>query len=249
MTNLIIASFSAEAQAIATAKKLTELESIGDITIYEHVMIKKDEKGEVAVLEQDVAEGSRTLTGMAIGGLIGVLGGPVGMLAGMLVGTITGVVWESDHYSFSQDFAGKVADELQPGMVAIIAEIDEDRKVFLDTYVKEAGGKLVRTDVDYEYDKISNEQLEAIDEQIAADRATLRAASLEEKEKIQQAISSLKEKRKEKIASFKTDTDKALAKEKGLVTETRAEFIHNRIARYKEKLATLEEELKNITGK
>jgi len=177
------------------------------------------------------------------------LGGPVGMLAGMLVGTITGVVWESDHYSFSQDFAGKVADELQPGMVAIIAEVDEDKKVFLDTYVKDAGGKLVRTDVDYEYDKISNEQLEAIDEQIAADRATLREASSEEKEKIQQAISNLKEKRKEKIASFKTDMDKALEKEKGLVKETRAEFIHNRIARYKEKLATLEEELKNITSK
>ncbi|SEW24338.1 DUF1269 domain-containing protein [Chitinophaga arvensicola] len=247
MTNLIIASFSEEAQAMNTAKKLTELEAIGDITIYESVMIRKDEKGEVTVLEQDTAEGSRTLTGMAIGGLIGVLGGPVGMMAGMLVGTITGAAWESDHYSFSRDFAGKVADELQPGMVAIIAEVDEDNKVFLDTYVNDAWGKLVRTDVEYEYDKISNEQLEAIDEEIAADRNALRLASQEEKEKIQQTITTLKEKRKEKIAAFKAAADTTLAEEKGLVKETRAEFIHNRIARYREKLAALEEELKNMT--
>lgn len=41
MTNLIVISFKNEAQAIETSHKLMELESSGDITFYEKVILRK----------------------------------------------------------------------------------------------------------------------------------------------------------------------------------------------------------------
>ena len=93
MTNLIVITFSNEAKALDGSHKLSELESFGDISIFEKVMVKKDANGNVTILQADTTEGLRTLSGMAIGSIIGALGGPVGLLVGMLAGTVTGTYW------------------------------------------------------------------------------------------------------------------------------------------------------------
>src|SRR5258707_489665 len=142
MTNLIIASFKEEAEAIEASRKLNELESIGDITIYEMVIIKKNADGQAVVLQADTSDGLRTLSGMAIGTLVGALAGPVGVVIGMFTGTLTGAVLEEDHYGFSEDFSSKVIDQLQPGTVAIIAEIDEESEIFVDSSLAPLGATL-----------------------------------------------------------------------------------------------------------
>src|SRR5258708_40336727 len=98
MANLIIASFNQEAEAIEASHKLNELESIGDISIYEMVIIKKNADGKGVVLQADTDEGLRTLSGMAIGTLVGTLAGPVGVVIGMFTGTLAGAAMEDDHY-------------------------------------------------------------------------------------------------------------------------------------------------------
>ena len=84
MTNLIVISFKNESQAIEGSHKLLELESIGDITIYEKVMLKKDSNGKTTVIQTETSDGLRTLSGMALGTLVGALAGPVGLVAGMI---------------------------------------------------------------------------------------------------------------------------------------------------------------------
>jgi len=41
MTNLVVVSFTNESQAIEASHKMIELESLGDITVYEKVIVKK----------------------------------------------------------------------------------------------------------------------------------------------------------------------------------------------------------------
>jgi uncharacterized membrane protein len=246
MTNLTIVTYPNEEQARAGAKRLAEIESIGDITVYESVVIKKDEKGDISILQEDISTGAGTIAGMAIGGLIGSLAGPVGLLTGLLLGTLTGIAYESDNYSFSEDYAKKIAEGIEPGMAAIIAEVDEDDPVFLNSYVAETGGTLLRTDADTAYEVFDDEQVEIWDEEIASNRAKLKAASEEDKEKIRNAIEALKENRRQRIAALKADAEKAAKDAKGQVIETRAEFIQNRIARYKDRIIALENELKKI---
>src|SRR5262249_55933894 len=117
MTNLIVISFTNETQAIEASHKLLELESFGDISVYEKVILKKNSDGDTSVIETDTTEGLRVLSGMALGTLVGAVAGPVGMLIGMMTGTLTGGVLEAGYVDFSDDFTSKVTVRLQPGTV------------------------------------------------------------------------------------------------------------------------------------
>lgn len=244
MTNLIIASFTQEAQALTAFRKLTELESIGDLTVYESILVQKTAQGETGIVETgDSTEGVRTLSGMALGTLVGAFAGPVGILAGMLLGTMGGALWEANYYNFTEEFSSKVADSLKPGYTALIAEVDEDNEVFADTYIISLGGTLLRTDVDFEYEKIVDEQVESIDEQIAADRAKLRTAEAAERSRFEKEIADLKEKRKQRIAELKSSVKKAGAHTEATLREMKATRLKSRIELYKRRIAMLEAEL------
>lgn len=203
MTNLVVISFKNEAQAIAGSHKLIELESFGDITVYEKVMMKKDVNGETSLIQSDTSDGLRVLSGMAFGTLIGALAGPVGLLVGMVSGTMTGALLETNHYDFSDDFISKVDGQLQPGTVAIIAEIYEEGPAFVDNALEPLGATISRYNVDDSYDEFVDDQVKAFDADIAAERARIKSANEKEKAKIQQKIAQLKEKRHQRIAELK----------------------------------------------
>lgn len=202
MANVIVISFQEETKAIEALHKLNELETLGDISVYEKIMIRKKENGETEILKEDSSEGWRILTGMGVGSLLGMLAGPVGLVFGMFTGTAIGAIYETDHYDFAEDFVAKVENKMQAGTICIIAELDEDSDVFVDTYLKPLGAVIARTDVDFEFDKYENEQIEKIDEEIAEERAAFKKAVADDRKKIKNKIAELKERRKEKIAEF-----------------------------------------------
>src|ERR1700761_997342 len=142
MTHLIIASFDQEEKAVEAFTKLQQLEKIGDITIYEMAVVTKNAAGEASVVEALTAEGTQTLTGMAVGTIIGALAGPVGMVTGMLLGTLTGEVAELDDYGFEDDFFSKVTAELKPGTSVVVMEVEEDDPVFIDSTLTMMGTEL-----------------------------------------------------------------------------------------------------------
>jgi uncharacterized membrane protein len=237
MTNLVVISFKNEAQAIAGSHKLIELESFGDITVYEKVMVKKDSNGETTALQTDTSEGLRVFSGMALGTLIGALAGPVGALVGMVSGTMTGALLETNYYDFSDEFTSKVKNQLEPGSVAIIAEIYEEGPAFLDNAMEPLGGTISRSNVDDEYDEFLDDQVKAIQADIAADRASLRSANEQQKLKIQQKIAQLKEKRHQRIAELK-----------GKRTAQKGARLKEKINEHKSAIAELETKLHKIEG-
>ena len=235
MTNLVVISFKNEAQAIAGAHKLIEMESFGDITVYEKVIVKKELNGKINVIESDTSDGLRVLSGMTLGTLIGVLGGPVGALVGMISGTMTGALLETNHYDFSDEFTSKVYGQLQAGTIAIIAEIYEQGPAFVDNAMESLGGTVSRSNVDDAYDEFTDDQVKAFEADIAAERARIKAAHEKERSKIQQRIAYLKEKRIQRIAELK-------AQQKAR-KEAR---LKNQIDEQKTKTAKLEDKLNKI---
>ena len=247
MTNLIVGSFDNESQAITASHRLNELESYGDITVYEKVIIKKDFDGETSVIQSDTSDGVRTFSGMAIGSLVGAIAGPVGLLVGMITGTLVGAVAESDYFDFSDEFTRKVKDRLQPGTVAILAEVYEDSPDFIDNAFNGLGATTVfRSDVDYVYDDYEDEQVEESDEEIAAERAKIKSANAEEKAKIQQNIDDLKEKRRKRIAELKEKHQTNREKHQASRKDARKERLEKRISRHQTRIAELEEKVKEL---
>ena len=246
MTSIVVASFETEAQAIDASHKLIELESWGDITVHEKVIVKKDEYGNTSIVQSETSDGLRTVGGMAIGTLVGALAGPVGALVGMMAGTITGGLVEADYYDFSDDFISKVRSRLQPGKVAIIAEIDEDSPSIVDNSLTPMGAFIFRTDLDSAYDIYDDEQVEAFDEDIASARAEFKAAAAEDKATIQQKIAKLKAKRQERIAKLKEKHNANVENRKTSREEAKKSRLNNRINKHQAKIAELEGELKKL---
>jgi uncharacterized membrane protein len=235
MTNLIVISFENEAQAFKASHKLAELESFGDISIYEQVIVKKDYDGKITQLQSDTSDGLRVAGGFAVGTLVGALAGPVGMLVGMLSGSLVGAIAESDYYDFSDEFITKVDDRIQPGTVAIMAEVDEDNSDFIDSSISPLGTTIFRADVDDVYDYYDDEELDAFDKDIAQERSNIKAAADSDKAAIQKRIAVLKEKRKQRISDLnkKHEGNKKLRLEK-------------RINKHQEKIAGLQQKLKDV---
>jgi len=247
MANIIVGSFYDEAQAIAASHRLNELESYGDITVYEKVIVKKNDYGETSVIQSDTSDGVRTLSGMAIGSLVGVIAGPVGLLVGMLTGTLVGAVAEADYFDFSDDIIDKVKERLQPGKVAIIAEVYEESPDFIDNAFGSLGASAIfRSDVDYIYDDFEDEEIEATDEEVAAERARIKSANAAEKAKIQQHIEDLKEKRRKKIAELKEKHQAKKEIHKTSREERKKKRLEKRISRHQTRITVLEEKEKKL---
>ena len=133
---------------------------------------------------------------MSIGSLLGLLGGPVGFVIGLYAGTTIGAIGDLGHYDFADDFMAKVKNKLTPGTVSIIAEIDEASYAFVDTSLKPFDAVISRSDVDFEFDNYVNQQIDKIEDDIAAQRAALKKAIGDDKIRIQNKIAELKKKRK-----------------------------------------------------
>jgi uncharacterized membrane protein len=202
MKNVIVASFKEESKAIDGLHKLNQLESFGDISVYDKLMVRKKENGNVEVLKQDDSLGWRTLTGMGIGSVLGLLGGPIGFVIGLYTGTAVGIFADASYFDFTDEFVAKVGKKIAVGTVAIIAEIEEDSEAFIDSYLKPLGAEISRSDIYLEFDKYVDEEIEEIEAEIAEERAALKKALGNEKNKIQKKIAALQQKRREKISEF-----------------------------------------------
>jgi uncharacterized membrane protein len=236
MTNLIVMSFTDEAKAIQASHKLFELESYGDISIFEKVIIKKGANGEFTYLQTETSDGLRMVSGMALGPLVGALGGPVGRLVGMLSGTVIGAVAETDYIDFSEDVVKKVTDRLKEGDVAILAEISEDGSAFVDTAVTALGGNIFRSNADDVYSDYEDQQIKQFEEEIAEERKQFKAARREDKARIKNRIEQLKEKRSQRIAALK---EKARDRKKARLTQAISKE-QTKISELKESLNKLE---------
>jgi uncharacterized membrane protein len=244
MTNLIVASFMNEKNAIEAKHKLSQLENYGDISIYGNAMVRTREAGKHEILEEDNHNGWRTLAGMGIGSLLGAFGGPVGFVIGLTTGTTLGMISDISRQSFDETFLEKVEKKMPAGTVSIVAEVDEDSEIFIDNALKPLGAEINRSDVDYEFEGYAMDKMDEIDNDLSEAREKMKTAVGNEKEKISKKITELKDKRKALIANARNDMKNFKNQVSSDVANLKADFIKDRIARYEDKLNKLNAELK-----
>jgi uncharacterized membrane protein len=174
--------------------------------LYDDAVVVKDANGKVVVREEPETSPLATLGGMVTGGLIGLLGGPVGAAVGMSTGTLVGAAFDLTRDGIAQEFVEDAGARLEPGKVALIAEIDEDWQVPLDTRMEALGGKLIRhtklqiDDLYMERDiEITQRELAALEaEKLEKVKASQTEKARKEAEKLQGKIDATKSKLQEK---------------------------------------------------
>jgi uncharacterized membrane protein len=120
------------------------LHAAGDITLYAAGVLAKDASGVVSVKRTMDFEPVGTTTGLAVGSLIGLLGGPAGVAVGAVSGTVVGAVRDFYVAGVGLDFIDEAEAHLQPGKVALVAEIEEEWVMPVDAALEAAGGHVFR---------------------------------------------------------------------------------------------------------
>ncbi len=200
MNKVIFVGFDTEKQAYEGDRALHEMHNDATITLYNDAVVVKEKDGKVAVREQPDVQPVGTIGGLLTGGLIGLLGGPIGAAVGLGAGTLVGAAFDLTKAGIDKDFVTDAAAKLEIGKAAVVAEIDEEWEVPVDTRMEAAGGKILRktrTQIDEAYleksIEASQKQLANLEaEKLASVKASQEAKSKKEADRLQAKIDAAK---------------------------------------------------------
>lgn len=145
---IIVATFKSTDDAYDAAGAMRQLKNEGavDFKVKAGILIKKDDRGNVSLLESKERAPWGTAVGTTAGALIGLIGGAPGAALGAALGATSGLTSDAVMEALDSDFVQSVTSEMRPGMSAIIVEADEKSRRPVDDIVAHAGGHVYRTD-------------------------------------------------------------------------------------------------------
>jgi len=143
---IIVATFDNTNAAYDAVSAMKALKSEGatDFKAKAGVMVKKDDKGNLSVLETKERPLWGTAVGTTAGALIGLIGGAPGAALGAALGATSGLTGDAVMEAVDSDLVDTVAKELRPGMTAIIVEADERSTRPVDDIVARGRGHVYR---------------------------------------------------------------------------------------------------------
>ena len=143
---IIVATFNNTNAAYDAANALKALKEKGvtDLKVKAGVMVKKDDRGNLSLLESKERLPWGTTVGTAAGALIGLIGGAPGAALGAALGATSGLGGDIVMAALDSDFVDSVTTEMRPGMTAIIVEADEKSTRPVDDIIALGGGHVYR---------------------------------------------------------------------------------------------------------
>ena len=143
---IIVATFTNTNAAYDAARALKALKDKGlvDFKPKAGVMVKKDDLGNVSLLEGKDRRLWGTGIGTIAGALIGLIGGAPGAAVGAALGATSGLGGDAVMAALDDDFVNSVTRDMRPGVTAIIVEADEKSTRPVDEIVALGGGHVYR---------------------------------------------------------------------------------------------------------
>jgi uncharacterized membrane protein len=143
---IIVATFkdTNAAYDAVTALKALKDKGVVDFKPKAGVMVKKDEKGNLSVLETKNRPLWGTGVGTIAGALVGLIAGAPGAAVGAALGATSGVAGDTVIAALDDDFVDSVTRDMVPGMTALIVEADEKSTRPVDDIVALGGGHVYR---------------------------------------------------------------------------------------------------------
>ncbi len=188
MDKMLVVVFDSELKAYEGSKALDELQQEGSIELYAKTVIARDAAGKVAVKQQGDTGPVGTAVGLLTGSLIGMIGGPVGLAIGAGLGTYGGLVYDLANAGIGEDYLSEVEDSLLPGKAAVVAEVEEEWTLPVDTRMEALGGTVLRrTRGEFVHDQI-NGDVAALEAELAELKAESKQATGEAKARLQAKI-------------------------------------------------------------
>ncbi|NPV07689.1 MAG: DUF1269 domain-containing protein [Anaerolineae bacterium] len=230
MNKMLVAVFGSESAAYEGLSALKDLHKSGDITLYATAVIAKDYSGAVSV-KQAADEGPvGTALGMLTGSLIGLLAGPVGVAVGASVGALSGAAVDLGRSGVGLDMVDEVSAALLPGMVAVLAEVDETWMSPVDTRLGALGGLVFR-----------RLRSEVVEDQLARESALFNAEMNELSDELTRARAEDKAAVREQIEAVRNKLEATQAQAKARQEQAKSEM--------EAKVAALRDQMKGASDR
>jgi uncharacterized membrane protein len=188
---MLVVVFDNEGKAYEGRKALLQLDNEGSISVYASVVLTKNADGTASIKQSDDPGPLGTLLGTSLGSLIGLLGGPAGVALGATLGFGAGSATDIDNARIGDDFITDVTKQLSPGRVAVVAEIEEDWTTPVDTRMEVIGGTVFRRALSAARKTSNEEEVAAMQSDLAQMKAELAKAHADHKAKLQGKINQL----------------------------------------------------------
>lgn len=145
---IIVATFNNTNAAydVISAMKALKEQGMSDFKPKAGVLVKKDDRGNLSLLESKERPLWGTAIGTTSGALIGLIGGAPGAALGAALGAMSGLTGDAVMESLDSDFVDSVTKDMRPGMTAIVVEADEKSTRPVDDIVAKSGGHVYRQD-------------------------------------------------------------------------------------------------------
>ena len=191
MDRMLVVVFDKESNAYEGQQALHQLDGEGSISVYADTVLAKNADG-TATIKQDGGPGPLgTLLGTSLGSLIGLLGGPTGLAVGAAAGAAGGSMADLDNARIGYDFIDDVSNQLSPGRVAVIAEVEEDWTTPVDTRMEAIGGRVFRRALSEVRDTSNSEEVTAMKADLAQMKAEHAKAQADRKAKLADKMNQL----------------------------------------------------------
>jgi uncharacterized membrane protein len=252
MDKMLVTVFDSERKAYDGYRALRDLDAQGIITVYDQAVIAKDASGKASLKEAGDGAPVATAVGLATGSLIGLLGGPVGVAVGAAAGTYGGAIWDLARTGVSADFVDQVAERLQPGKAAVVAEIDEDWVVPVDTRMEAAGGVVFRRARGEVVDAMVERDVKAMQAELIELQAEYDQATGEAKAKLQARMDATKAELKaaqERVNAWTEKMDKDVEAKLNALEEQQAKANAERQEQIQKRIAAVKADHKARSGK
>ena len=214
MDRMLVVVFDNEVKAYEGKKALLLLDDEGSISVYAYAVLVKHADGSATVKQGDDSGPLGTLVGTSLGSLIGLLGGPVGLAIGATAGFAAGGFADLNNARIGEDFIDDVTRQLLPNRVALVAEIEEEWVMPLDTRMEAIGGTVFRRALSDVRKTVDDEAVSGMKADFAQLKAEHAQAHADHKAKLQEKLNRLD-------AGIQTQLQKA--KERRAATERQAQ--------------------------
>ena len=221
MERMLVVVFDDEDKALEASRALDRLDEASIIARFADALVVKDAAGVTKVTTIHHAMPDGTMGATAIGVLLGMLGGPAGVAIGAASGLAVGGTSDYARTRLGRDFVGDVVRALEPGKAALVAEIDEESTVHVDSRMEVLGGFVYRRALSDLSNTAYEDEITAIQADLAQTRAEHAASRAERRDRLNARIEALNEK-------LHLTNERAKARREALRREAAAKVEHLR---------------------
>lgn len=142
--NIIVATFPEESKTYQAFSEIKALGTSRQVKLEGLAIVRRGADGRLELPDMASRGYGGSITGGLIGSLIGILGGPLGVLLGWGTGALIGSIRDITEARSDMTLMQHLTEQMEPGDIALIGELEEESTVPINTIVQRLGGEILR---------------------------------------------------------------------------------------------------------